>query len=111
MRLLSLILACSGFLFFSLDVSKLLSILKGTTQILVHRFQVSTVLLNAKSYYLAGFSDFSIEEKSKVVLGSLSHSRWEKKSVNLRCGVSERFLVSWLEKNKSDSEWVNLRTC
>jgi hypothetical protein len=57
MRLLSIILTSTGFLFFALEVSKLIFHLKQTTDYLVNQFNVSNTRLNERSYQLAGYVD------------------------------------------------------
>lgn len=57
MRLLSIILTSTGFLFFALAVSKLIFNLKQTTDYLVNQFNESNARLNERSYQLAGYVD------------------------------------------------------
>jgi hypothetical protein len=57
MRLLSIILTSTGFLFFALEVSKLIVTLKTTTAYWVNQFNASNSALNKRSYEWAGCID------------------------------------------------------
>ena len=110
MRLLSILIASSGFLFFSCEVSRLLFSLKNTTQNLVNTWNASTVLLNARSYKQAGYPLPVIKEKLAPLWGDMSHAELDQLGENISC-QEVFFRLSWVNSTSSQAQVMEVPVC